>query len=174
MRTIGQKRTFNVFPESRHWNCLPSGFRGIGRTHQSRQSLSGATLDSRCPHCSHELAFHYLHRFKRGNAVIAGDSALSCPHCNEAIAHNVYPPEANLPFNLTGEAATYAVVLIAWLIALVLSPFFPVGPTTAVLGFSGLICLVIRQLYVCKVSLASYPLYRSAKIKIIEPWKPHS
>jgi uncharacterized membrane protein len=97
---------------------------------------------------------------------------MACPHCNGAVSFNALPPEADLPFRLTGDAAVFVIVGIAWLVALLLSPFFSVGVTTTVLSLFGLTVLAAQQWHLYNVKLANFHLYRPAQVREIAPWKP--
>jgi hypothetical protein len=97
---------------------------------------------------------------------------MACPHCNGAVSFNALPPEVDLPFRLTGDAAVFVIVGIAWLLALLLSPFFSVGVTTTVLSLFGLTALAAQQWHLYNVKLANFPLYSPAQVREIEPWKP--
>ena len=129
-------------------------------------------MDTRCPHCRNELTLRFLRRYQRKGFVLSGDMALSCPHCAGAISFNSYPPEADLPFHLTGKSAAFAIFGIAWLIGFMVSPFFSVGITTAALSICGFAALGIQQWHLYNVKLANFSVYRSAKVQEIEAWKP--
>ena len=121
-------------------------------------------MDSRCPHCKNELSFSLLSGFRKKGQVLAGDQAWSCPHCQEPVAFNPLPPEADLPFRLTGEFAIFTIFAIAWLIAQLLSPAFPTFATTGVLFLAGLFVLTIQQWHLYTVRLKLFPVYRVAKV----------
>lgn len=129
-------------------------------------------MDKRCPHCRQDLAFNFLQSYRKKGYVLAGDAALSCPNCAGAVTFNELPPEVHLPFYLTGDVAVFAIFGIAWLFALLLSPFFSVGVTTFVLGLIGLAALGIQQWHLYNVKFANFAVFRPAEVREIEAWKP--
>jgi hypothetical protein len=86
---------------------------------------------------------------------------------------NIHPNEGAFPFRLTGESAVLVVALVAWLLAELLSPLFPFGPTVAVLLVVGVLGLVGQQIHFYKVTLASWPRYKAASLRFVERAAPH-
>ena len=129
-------------------------------------------MDTRCPQCAQDISIRYLRRYERRGYIITGDQAFACPHCSAPVARNPDPPEANLPFRLTGEVAAFAILGAAFLIAFVLSDLVPIGITILVVAATGTAALALQQWHLYHVTFSSHKVYRLANVREIAPWQP--